>query len=62
MAVKRYKPTSPGRRFLTVSTFEEITRKEPEKSLLAPLKKQSGATPMAGSPTVTSGGHKRCYA
>ena len=42
MPVKKYNPTSPGRRFMTVSTFEEITKKEPEKSLLAPLKKKSG--------------------
>ncbi|HOQ76206.1 MAG TPA: 50S ribosomal protein L2 [Thermoclostridium sp.] len=42
MSVKKYNPTSPGRRFMTVSTFEEITKKEPEKSLLAPLKKKSG--------------------
>ena len=39
MAVKKYSPTSPARRFMTVSTFEEITKKEPEKSLLEPLKK-----------------------
>ena len=34
MALRKYKPTSPGRRFMTVSTFEEITKTEPEKSLL----------------------------
>ncbi|NLY37708.1 MAG: 50S ribosomal protein L2 [Firmicutes bacterium] len=62
MAVKRYKATSPGRRFLTVSTFEEITRKEPEKSLLAPLKKRSGRNSY-GRITVRhrGGGHKRKY-
>jgi len=38
MPVKKYNPTSPGTRFMTVSTFEEITKKEPEKSLLAPSK------------------------
>lgn len=42
MPIKKYNPTSPGRRFMTVSTFEEITKKEPEKSLLAPQKKKSG--------------------
>ena len=42
MPVKKYKPTSPARRFMTVSTFEEITKKEPEKSLLAPLNKTGG--------------------
>ena len=36
MGIKKYNPTSPGRRGMTVSTFEEITKHEPEKSLLAP--------------------------
>ena len=62
MAVKRFKPTSPGRRFATVSTFEEITKKEPEKSLLAPLKKNAGRN-SGGRITVRhqGGGHKRNY-
>lgn len=62
MAVKRFKPTSPGRRFATVSTFEEITKKEPEKSLLAPLKKRAGRN-SCGRITVRhhGGGHKRSY-
>ncbi len=62
MAVKRYKPTSPGRRFLTVSTFDEITKTEPEKSLLAPLNKKSGRNSY-GRITVRhrGGGHKRQY-
>jgi len=42
MAIKKYKPTSPARRNMTALTFEEITKKEPEKSLLAPLKKNAG--------------------
>ncbi len=42
MAVKKFKPTSPARRFMTVSTFDEITKKEPERSLLEPLKKHAG--------------------
>lgn len=42
MAVKKYSPTSPARRFMTVSTFEEITKTEPEKSLVEPLKKKGG--------------------
>jgi large subunit ribosomal protein L2 len=42
MPIKVFKPTSPGRRWQTVSTFEEVTKKEPEKSLLAPLKKNAG--------------------
>jgi len=37
MALKTYKPTSPGRRFQTGSTFEEITKAKPEKSLVKPL-------------------------
>jgi large subunit ribosomal protein L2 len=62
MAVKRFKPTSPGRRFATVSTFEEITRSEPEKSLLAPLSKKAGRNSY-GRITVRhqGGGHKRAY-
>lgn len=42
MALKVYKPTSPGRRGMTGSTFEEITKKKPEKSLLLRLKKKGG--------------------
>ncbi len=42
MALKAYRPTSPGRRGMTGSAFEEITRKKPEKSLLLPLKKRAG--------------------
>jgi len=62
MAVKRFKPTSPGRRFATVSTFEEITKKEPEKSLMAPLSKKAGRN-CYGRITVRhqGGGHKRSY-
>ncbi len=51
MPIKVYRPTSPGRRWQTVSTFEEITKKEPEKSLLAPLKKSAGRNNQ-GSVTV----------
>ena len=42
MALKVFKPTSPGRRGMTGPTFEEITRSKPEKSLLLPLKKRAG--------------------
>ena len=42
MGVKQYKPTSPGRRFQTVSDFAEITTSTPEKSLLAPLSNKAG--------------------
>ena len=40
MALKKYKPTSPGRRFMSVSTFEEVTKTTPEKSLTEPLKRK----------------------
>ncbi len=42
MAVKQYRPTSPGRRGMTGATFEEITKKRPERSLLVPLRKRAG--------------------
>ncbi len=42
MAVKVYRPTSPGRRGMTGSTFEEITKSKPEKALVLPLKKRAG--------------------
>ena len=62
MAVKTVKPTSPGRRFQTYPTFEEITRTKPEKSLLRPYKK-SGGRNTYGRITVRhrGGGHKRRY-
>ena len=42
MAIKKHKPTSAGRRFVSTATFEEITTTTPEKSLLAPKKKHAG--------------------
>ena len=62
MPIKKYNPTSPARRFMTVSTFEEITRKAPEKSLLAPLNKKGGRNSY-GRITVRhhGGGAKRKY-
>ncbi len=62
MAIKRYRPTSAGRRFMTVSAFDEITRSEPEKRLLRPLKK-SGGRNNRGRITCrhVGGGHKRRY-
>jgi large subunit ribosomal protein L2 len=62
MGIKTNKPTSPGRRFQTSSTFEEITRKKPERSLLKALKKRGGRNSM-GRITVRhrGGGHKRLY-
>lgn len=60
MAVKKYKPTSPGRRGMTGYTFEEITKTKPEKSLLKPLRKKAGRN-MYGRVTVRhrGGGHPR---
>jgi large subunit ribosomal protein L2 len=62
VAIKKFKPTSPGRRFVTVSDFEEITKTEPEKSLVEPLKKTGGRNTQ-GKLTVRhrGGGHKRMY-
>jgi large subunit ribosomal protein L2 len=62
MGIKKYSPTSPARRFMTVSTFEEITSKAPEKSLLEPLKKQGGRNSY-GRITVRhqGGGAKKQY-
>ncbi len=62
MPIRKYNPTSPGRRGMTVSTFEEVTKKRPEKSLTEPLKKHSGRN-AHGHITVRhrGGGHKRLY-
>lgn len=62
MSTKKFKPTSPGRRFVTVSDFSEITAVEPEKSLTEPLRK-SGGRNNKGRLTVRhrGGGHKRLY-
>lgn len=62
MPLKIYEPTSPGRRGMTGATFEEITKKEPEKSLLKPLKKKAGRSNQ-GRITVRhrGGGAKRMY-
>lgn len=62
MAIKKYRPTSPGRRWMTGQTFEEITRTEPEKSLIEPLVKQAGRNTY-GRITVRhrGGGHARKY-
>ena len=62
MPIRKYKPTSPARRGMSVSTFEEITRTEPEKSLLRPLKSKGGRN-NHGRITVRhrGGGAKRMY-
>jgi large subunit ribosomal protein L2 len=62
MGIKTNKPTSPGRRFQSCSTFEEITRKRPEKSLLRPTKKTGGRNSMGRITMRHKGsGHKRMY-
>jgi len=62
MGVKKYQPTSPGRRFRTVSDFSEITRSKPEKSLLE-KKTSTGGRNSYGRTTSRhrGGGHKRRY-
>src|SRR5436305_8901582 len=62
MPVRKFKPTSPGRRFMSVSTFEEVTKTTPEKSLLEPVKKTGGRNNNGRIPTRhRGGGHKRRY-
>ena len=62
MGIKKYQPTSPGRRGMTVSTFEEITTSTPEKSLLQPLKSRGGRNNEGHMTTRhQGGGHKRMY-
>src|ERR671914_1002074 len=62
MPIRIYKPTSPARRSMSVSTFEEITKKKPEKSLIEPLKKHAGRNNRGRITTRhRGGGHKRYY-
>ncbi|MCF4152469.1 50S ribosomal protein L2 [Dethiosulfovibrio sp. F2B] len=42
MGIKKYNPTTPGRRFMSIQTYEEVTKSEPERSLLAPIAKKGG--------------------
>ncbi|MBA2531713.1 MAG: 50S ribosomal protein L2, partial [Nocardioidaceae bacterium] len=60
MAIRRYKPTSPGRRGASVADFAEITRTTPEKTLVRPLPRKGGRN---SSGRITTrhqgGGHKR---
>ena len=62
MALKKYRPTSPGRRFMTTADFSELTKKEPEKALTRPLKR-SGGRDNTGKVSIRfrSGGAKRAY-
>lgn len=62
MPIKNYKPTSPARRQMSSSTFSEITKTEPEKTLLAPLYKKAGRNNQGKITTRhRGGGHKRQY-
>jgi len=62
MAVRKLKPDTPSRRYMSISTFDEITKKTPERSLTRPLKKTGGRNNLG---RITSrrrgGGHKRRY-
>ena len=62
MPIKSYKPYTPSRRYMKVSTFEEITKSKPERKLTEPLKKHAGRN-SAGRITIRhrGGGHKRRY-
>ena len=62
MPIKKYKPTSPGRRQMAVLTFEELTTDKPERSLLKPIRKKAGRN-NAGRISVRhrGGGQKRFY-
>src|SRR5512139_171648 len=62
MPVRKYRPTSAGRRFQSVSTFEEVSKTTPEKSLLVPLRRTGGRNAL-GRVTCRhqGGGHKRMY-
>src|SRR4029450_12587892 len=62
MPLKKFNPTSPGRRFMTALTFDEITKDRPEKSLTEP-KKRTGGRNNKGHITIwwRGGGHKRRY-
>jgi large subunit ribosomal protein L2 len=62
MAIRKLKPNTPGTRYMSISTFEEITKTTPEKSLLAPIKKSGGRNNLGRITTrFRGGGHKRQY-
>ena len=55
MVTRRVKPTSPGRRFQSYASFEEITKKKPEKNLLRIIKKSGGRNANGRIPVVIAG-------
>ncbi|MSQ27541.1 MAG: 50S ribosomal protein L2 [Dehalococcoidia bacterium] len=61
MAIRIYKPTSPGRRGMTAATFDEVTKDHPERSLVISLRKKAAGRNFRGKVTVRhqGGGHKR---
>ncbi len=62
MPIKKYKPTTPSRRFMTTESFDDITTDKPERSLLAPLNKKSGRNNKGRIMVRHQGGkHKRAY-
>lgn len=62
MPLKKYKPTSPGRRFMTTEDFSELTKKEPEKALVRELKRSGGRDTQGHiSSRYIGGGAKRAY-
>src|SRR5437667_1285760 len=62
MALRKFNPTSAGRRFMTTLTFDEITKSSPEKSLTEPLRRTGGRTNRGRiSVRFIGGGHKRRY-
>ena len=62
MPIKKYKPTTPGRRGMSSLTFEEITTNKPDKSLIVPLKSKGGRNNNGRITTRhQGGGHKRNY-
>ncbi|MEI8165791.1 MAG: 50S ribosomal protein L2 [Chloroflexales bacterium] len=62
MGVRKYKPTSAGRRNMSVSTFEDLTKKRPEPGLIEPLRKRAGRNNRGRITTRhRGGGHKRFY-
>src|SRR6476469_3898737 len=62
MAIRKYKPTTPGRRGSSVADFVEVTRDEPEKSLVRPLHNKGGRNAYGRVTTRhQGGGHKRAY-
>jgi large subunit ribosomal protein L2 len=62
MAVKKFKPYTPSRRFMTVADFSGLTKKRPEKSLTVPLKKTGGRNNQGRiTSRFISGGHKQLY-